>query len=53
MAQEQLGETEEARRNLRKAVELAERVSHPMLPQIRDVLAGVEVRSQEQQGPEE
>lgn len=47
MTQEQLGGVEEARRNLRKAVELAERESHPMLPQIQDALAALEARSQE------
>jgi predicted alpha/beta superfamily hydrolase len=53
MAQERLGDTEEARRNLLRAVELAERESHPMLPQIRDALAGVEAGSREQQEPNE
>ena len=51
MTLKRLGALEEARRSLRRAVELGERESHPMLPQIRDALAAVEARSQEQQEP--
>ncbi len=53
MTQAQLGGVEDARHNLRRAVELAEKESHPMISQIRDALAAIEAGSQERQEPVE